>query len=192
MNKRAVEEYYEKDFLPVMSEIYGNIKEEMKQEEEKIKKKWLEELDRIFQNIRQKQEEGKMEPISFLCFVYLRTRYLEKDYRYAVNAYGKDWYAGTEYFVGNLDVSFFFQHHEKAREKLQKEAKKYFGKVRALDVERILQEETGRNLYFMQSLFRKWKEEICGLESFWKFWKNPYFRMELGEYYEPGIFWYLR
>lgn len=191
MNLCAVEKYYEKDFLPVMSQIYEEVKTDIRQKEIEIKKKWMEQLDQIFTHIHQKQKEGKLEPIRSLCFVYLRTRYLEKDYRYAVNAYGENWYAGEEYPVGNLDVSFFFQYHEKAMKKLQKEAKKYFGKVRALDVERILQEETGRNLYFMQSLFRKWKEEICQLESFGQMQKNPYFRMELGEYYEPGIYWYL-
>lgn len=116
---------------------------------------------------------------------------MQKNYNYAIYAYGKDWYFGKEYAVGNLDVSFFFKHFETAIIKLQKEALKYFGKVQAIDVERLLLEETGRNVFFMQSLFRKWMKEICQMDSFQQVEKNLYFRMELGEYYEPGLFLYI-
>lgn len=190
MNKKAVEQFYDRDCVPILSELYRKIKTDIKNREAEIKRKWLGTLDRACRKIAQCQKEKGLEAIAHIQITYLRTRLLQKDYRYAVYAYGREWYGGREIYAGNLDVSMFFVPFEEAWRKLEKESLKYIQKVTKTDVERLMLEESGRILLFVMSLLRKWRRELLQTEGFGMLQTEPYFQIQAGEYYEPGYVLY--
>lgn len=185
MNRKCVEEYYHNVFLPVMSEVYTKVKADMEEHGEQIKDTWIGELQNIYEKICEMQEKMQFQKVGLVSVSFLRTRYLEGNYKYAVYAYEEDGFAGKEIRVGELDVSYFFKYHRETLERLQKEAKKYFGKVTSRDVERLMLEEVGRNTLFSYSLFRKWKSSLFEMEAFRNIKKAQTFQIVLGEYFEP-------
>ncbi len=186
MNKKAIEEFYINDCIPIFSELYREIKIDIKNRETGIKKQWIETFDQIFRKMAQCQKEKSVEAISHIHIVYLRTRLLQKDYRYAIYAYGKEWYMGREMIIGNLDVSMFFLPFDTAWRRLEKETLKYIQKVTPIDVERLMLEESGRMILFAVSLLRKWRRELRQTEGFRMLKKESFFHIQVGEYYEPG------
>lgn len=186
MNRKAVEKFYNKDCIPVFMKLYAEIKKEIKNKETEIKKEYLESFDNACRKMAHCQKEKRLEPIAGIQIIYLRTRLLQKDYRYAIYAYGKEGYAGKEILAGNMDVSIFFKPLEEAGKKLEKESLKYIQKVTGTDVERLIMEESGRLLLFMVSLLRKWRRELLLTEGFKMLEKEAYFQIQAGEYYEPG------
>lgn len=190
MNEKAVKEFYEKDCVPVFSELYRKIKSHIKNREMEIKKQWLENFSRACRKMAQCREEKELESIAHIQIVYLRTRLMQKDYRYPIYAYEKEWYSGKEIYAGNLDVSMFFIPFEEAWRKLEKEALKYMQKVTKGDVERLMLEESGRMLLFVMNLLRKWRGELLQMESFKMLEKASHFQIQVGEYYEPGYVLY--
>lgn len=182
-----MEQFYEEEFFNVMSQTYDKMKQTIKQNQDTIKTQLLEEINFALTKIEHLQNEGKLGEVGFITFVFLRTRFLEKNYTYAIYAYEKEKYAGNEAYVGEINTKHCLQCYEQAEKELKKSAKKYFGSISDRDVERLILEETTRSIYYMQNLFRIWKKEIIDLESYQRIQKAEYFRLELGEYYEPGI-----
>lgn len=78
MNVQKMEQFYEEEFLAVMSQTYEKMKQTIKQNEENIKKQLLEEIDFALTKIEHLQNEGKLGEVGFITFVFLRTRFLKK------------------------------------------------------------------------------------------------------------------
>ena len=106
MNRKILEQFYEEEFMPLIKKNNVEVNKQMWNQSEVL---WLEmkkDFQEAFQKIYEMQQKQEMEPIVYIQLVLLRSRCLSKDYRYAMMVYGKDWYLGKEYHVGDLNAEF--------------------------------------------------------------------------------------
>lgn len=186
MNTQYLEKFYETDYIPFISEHFMKLNEFVCNKDAQVWSVWKKELQHAFRKVCTLQEEKQMQEIAYIQIVLLRTRILEQDDRLAIYAYGGQWYAGEEYHIGDLDISAFLKQFEGVYEDLQKKAGKYFGKVKKLDIKRLLLEEVTNLLPYLQYVFRSFREEICELDGYQEMQKGDLFQMQIGEFYELG------
>ena len=186
MNTQCLEKFYERDYIPFISEHFMKLNEFVCNKDAQVWSVWKKELQHAFRKVCMLQEKKQMQEVAYIQIVLLRTRILEQDNRLAIYAYGKQWYAGEEYHIGDLDISAFLKQFEDVSEHLQKKAGKYFGKVKKLDIERLLLEEVSNLLPYLQYVFRSFREEICELDGYQEMQKGDLFQMQIGEFYELG------
>ncbi|MBD5089548.1 MAG: pentapeptide repeat-containing protein [Clostridiales bacterium] len=187
MGRKILEKFYEEEFMPLIKKNNVEVNKRLWSESEKL---WLgikKELQEAFEKIYEMQQKQEMEPVAYIQLVLLRSRCLSKDCRYAMMVYGKDWYLGKEYHVGDLNAEFVLGMFPQMQLQLEKASRKYIGKISQTDVERLLLEETGRSVYYVHTLLRIWRDELLDLAEYEKVEKEDRIRIEVGEYYEPGI-----
>lgn len=186
MITQYLDKFYETDYVPFISEHFVKLNEFVCNKDAEVWNDWKKDLQLAFHKVCTLQEKEQMQEISYIQIVLLRTRILEQDYRLAVYAYDKQWYAGKEYHIGDLNISAFLKHFDHVYENLQKKAGKYFGKVKKLDIKRLLLEEVTNLLPYLQYVFRSFREEIRQLDGYQEMQKGDLFQIQIGEFYELG------
>jgi hypothetical protein len=92
-----------------------------------IKLKFKEELAQAVANIKKLQQDGELETVGYIIITKLRTELAAQNYNYRVKVYNKYLYFDVhQKDVADIDVSWCYSYFDDMREKLYKEARKYF------------------------------------------------------------------
>lgn len=190
MNKPEMEQFYQKECSDAFSTMYEEIFRDIKENEEEVCRKWILELENVFKSTVDRQQKNEIGKLGYIHIVFLRTRLLEGKHQLAVYGYDKNGYFGKEYELGTIDITFFMEKLCSVWKHLHKSSLKYIGKISKTDVKRIILEEVHYFLGIWFSLLRKYRKVWSRGESFLHIEKEQYFRVQFGEYFEPGAVLY--
>ena len=191
MNQEKLEMFYKEEVAFRFNSFYNGIFELLECKSDFYKKKWLEQLNLLFEEICKKQKQGEIGKLGYIHFTFLRMHILTKEDTLAVYGYGKKGYFGQEYTLGTIDVSCFMEKFRQVWQELEKVSLKYVGKISRLDIKRLMLEESCGFLSIWFSLLRQYRREWLLLPSFQEIEKEEYFRVQIGEYYEPPVVLYV-
>ena len=128
------------------------------------------------------QEMGKKNPITFINFSVLRTNLLVKNHELRIDAYDENWYLDRIECLGSYDVSELYRWHNMFADSLEATRKKYMGKLKYSEMQKLIFEESNKYLIFVAELMRVAIKKVVLTESFQKMKRNEVFIISIGEY----------
>lgn len=191
MNQEKLKMFYKEEVTFRLNSLYDGIFELLECKSDFYKKSWLEQLNLLFEEICIRQKQGEIGKLGYIHFTFLRMHVLDREDTLAVYGYGKEGYFGQEYTLGTIDISCFMEKFRQVWQELEKVSLKYVGKISRLDIKRLMLEESSGFLGIWFSLLRQYRREWLLLPSFQEIEKEEYFRVQIGEYYEPPAVLYV-
>lgn len=184
MRESILDEFYEKEVEPRLDEML----EQLEISFQTNRHQWKQQLIPEFQNICRAAKKIQVEksfPIGFLMIHPLRTRLLNRDYRYQAWIYDEEWYVHEGYPVGEVDVSFLFQYYDELWNQLQTVYSNYWGKVTEMDVEQIMLRLLDDFHVYVNELLRYSTPDAVETEEYLSLERADIFHVECGEMFEP-------
>ncbi|WP_058486167.1 hypothetical protein [Defluviitalea phaphyphila] len=140
MKEKRIEQFLNKDVMPLFQEIMNKLVENLRKDIYKIKKDFKRNLEETVEIIKELQEKGELKTLGYLIITMLRTEIAQRNYKYRIKAYNKYLYFDINpKDITDIDVSYFYNDLDTMWDTLYKEAKKYFLYVTPNDVDNIIQ-----------------------------------------------------
>jgi hypothetical protein len=135
-----MDQFINHDVLPLHEQTLNLIIETLRTDIEDIKDNFKKELAQSIDNIKKLQQAGELETVGYLIITKLRTELAAQNYHYRVKVYNQYLYFdANQKDVSDMDVGWCYSFFDDMREKLYKEARKYFMYVTPNDVDNVLQ-----------------------------------------------------
>ena len=152
-----------------------------------MREEYLNTLKRIFVATKDYSERTNTE-VGYIQFTLLRTNLIYGKLVYDVHIYDKRWYLEDYTDIGEIDMSYYFQPLEDAKQHLYKESRKYVGKVDPPRVDNIISGYLEHFGYFFVKMFRYVLLEATECTEYAEIVKYKNFRILAGELYDlPAV-----
>jgi len=171
---------------PRINEELQRVEQESRNQETKLKEKYLSCLKEIFTNVQRTGKQLNME-VAYLSFTLLRSNILYGKNTYDVHIYDKEWYANDYIKVGEIDVSFFFGRLEEIKKYLLRESRKYVGGINASDLDNIISQSIEPISRFFIRAIKNVIAEAIECDEYKSIVKSDDFKIYTGELYGEPI-----
>lgn len=183
MEETVLERFSQNNVKPALEQALINLEQDFQQNKEQMKQAFIDSFCQVCKNIRELQKTSQPK-MGFLIFHLFRTKVLRHKYTYTAIAYDKEWYRREGFPVGEMDVSFIFEHYETMWKKLSSECKKYIMQIEEPDVERIMLDYLGLFHKYVVEVMRIGLLEALETIEYQSLKKEDRFEIQAGEYYE--------
>jgi hypothetical protein len=183
MTKSVLERFNQNNVRPALEQALINLEQDFQQNKEQMKQVFIDSFCQVCKNIKELQKTSQPK-LGFLIFHLLRTKVLQHNYTYTAIAYDKEWYRREGFPVGEMDVSFIFEHYETMWKRLSSECKKYIMQIEEPDVERIMLAHMGGFHKYVVEVMRLGLLEALDTDEYQSLKKEDRFEIQAGEYYE--------
>ena len=120
--------------------------------------------------------------VEYIVLSILRTSLLEGKGMCLISGYDENWYLDMNPVEGKFDSGFIFSFFHEYAEIIDKERKKYIGKITYGDIEKIKRERFMDYAGFLYAIFNNSMESIMELEELEKSNISETVQMRIGEY----------
>lgn len=193
LKEEKMNQFIKQDVYPLQEETLNKMIDKLRIELETIKAKFKAELTQAVANVKKLQQEGQLETVGYLIITKLRTQLAVQNYSYKVKAYNKYLYFDNKQMdVADIDVSWCYSYFDDMRQKLYKEARKYFMYITPNDVDNVLQVLSESYHDFVVYAYMKAIEEIDMEALLSEIVVEDNFMLMLGEYMAEAVTLYDR
>lgn len=177
----ARNKFHEKALVLGMKQV-APFEEYLEANEEGLIQKFITCFESYCQQVTQMQKEGKKEPLAHIHFSLLRTNILDKNYKFRIDSYNKNWYMDKKTCSGEYDVSEIFSFISLYETALETERSKYAGQISASDVKSLLLEESMKYTDIITELIRLALKRAVQIPSYQSVLREEYFIIQVGEF----------
>ncbi len=121
---------------------------------EELSLDFIKSLKKVCIKANEMQSKNVKEKIENITYSMLRTKMLQKKYVYLIEFFDKSFFLDEKECHGEYHASWAFKFLEELEEDLQKERKKYAGKISISDVQRIILKEAVKYNKYIEDLGR--------------------------------------
>ncbi|NMF01078.1 hypothetical protein [Aneurinibacillus aneurinilyticus] len=118
------------------SRLQEKVDRQFRQEKKALLQPIIHSLERLFENIREQQEQGQLAPVAFIHLSLLRTSLLDNKCTYLLEAYGEKWYYDWVECTAQYKAEWLSEAIIDLHKTLEKERKPYL-LIQAADVRGI-------------------------------------------------------
>ncbi|MCL2337339.1 MAG: pentapeptide repeat-containing protein [Firmicutes bacterium] len=176
----AIEKFKQNDVQPALEQALDNLEHGFQQNKDQLKQAFLDTFKQIcIKTGRSQQITG------YLIYHLLLTNMLQRNYTYAVVAYGPEGYYKEGVQVGEQDCSFIYRYYQTMWQQLDKIYRQYILKIFEPDLEKIM---LAQLIYFHQyvvQLMRYSLLDALETEEYQAIAKADQFHIQTGPYFEP-------
>lgn len=182
---KALKEIKKTDLKKIRAEIFLSLEEAFQADKEELAGEFLRCLKRACENISVRQDKGTLGKVRFIVLTVLRTRIVQKNYRFPIMACGPLWWLDDSHCaVGEYDCSYIFWFYEKMKQRLEQERKKYIGKTVKQDVDSLMNDELRNFLYYIGRIVRYKIAEAVQTDYFARIKTDEEIQIHVGEYFD--------
>jgi len=134
------------------------------------------------EKITKMQGTGKKNAIAFINFSLLRTNLLARKHELRIDAYDENWYLDRVECSGSYDVSQLFRWIDQFADNLEATRKKYMGKLKFSEMQKLIFEESNKYMIFVAELMRVAIKKATMTESFQQVKRHEVFVICIGGY----------
>ena len=184
MNNVYLERFYEEEAEPLLNQVLSDLERDFMSNHSAWKKNMVMNFKSYWESIQMVQSKKECSA-GVLMFLILRTRLLERDYRYKVVLYDEEWYVHPYEDVGDLDVSFIFCYFNQLWDMLLVKYAHYYNKITEIQIEQIMLRLIEPFHQYVVALLNQSLMDGLDLDAYNAVKKADIFQIQAGELMEP-------
>ncbi|WP_250278935.1 pentapeptide repeat-containing protein [[Clostridium] colinum] len=175
------EHFYSNYFEPILKETLENLEEDFQQNIEEYKKEFILNFKNISEKIKKEHSDTR---IGYLSYNLMLTKIINKNYKYDIYIYDKEWYLKGDIKIGEYNVEYIYKHYQKMWDKLLKEGKGYIFKINNTDINNIMLKIVDNFHKYIVSIMRNSIIELTETEEYNNLNKENIFNIHSGKFYD--------
>ncbi len=173
--------FYYNCFEPILKETLEKMEEDFQKNIEKYKKEFILNFKEVSQKIQKEYADFK---IGYLSYNLMLTKITNKNYKYEIYIYDKDWYLKGDIKIEEYNVEYIYKYYEEMWQNLLKEGRGYIFKINSTDINNIMIKIIDKFHNYIVSIMRNSIIELTETEEYKNLNKEKIFNIHTGKFYD--------